>query len=351
MTNAWRWNGFRHTFISLAVIRTESRSLESLQVVVRSCTRSQYASSQGVESYEADNLQAYGGLQGRVPFQAAIPQSPGFLPMPSNFQQEMIFNTFLGLLNVSTIEEARQLPSSALMTANIIQVGLNSSYGAFTYGPVVDGYFVPALPSRLLAEGHFDRSVRIMVGYNANEGLLFTSPYITNDTAFTAYLQQAFPAAAPAVIQYIANTLYPPIFNGSSPYRDQISRASLVAAEAFFTCNTLYLNLARNNNSYTYFFSVPPALHGQDIAYTFANGPGPANATYGPLNVTVALALQNFITSFAEIGRPVGQQGIPYFNMYGANATVMNLNVTGISEIMDPTANARCLWWQKGLYD
>lgn len=36
--------------------------------------------------------------------------------------------------------------------------------------------------------------------------------------------------------------------------------------------------------------------------------------------------------------------------MYGSNATVQNLNITGITEQMDPTANYRCDWWQKALY-
>lgn len=76
-------------------------------------------------------ITAYGGLKGPVPFQQAIPQSPGFEPVVSNQQQEAITNEFLSLLNVSTIEQARQLPYSALQLANIIQVG-SSAYGSFT---------------------------------------------------------------------------------------------------------------------------------------------------------------------------------------------------------------------------
>ena len=85
------------------------------------------------------------------------------------------------------------------------------------------------------------------------------------------------------------------------------------------------------------------------------------------LNSQIAIALQEYITSFAETGNrkysdlfqpfdlanlniPANEQGVPYFVMYGQNATVQNLNITGISEVMDPTANARCNWWQKALY-
>ena len=113
-------------------------------------------------------ITAYGGNNGSVPFAQAVPQSPGWQPFVSNNQQEQIFNSYLSLLNVSTIEQARQLPSSALITANIVQVGL-SQYGSFTYGPTVDGDFVPAMPGELLLHGQFDKSLRVMVGHNADE--------------------------------------------------------------------------------------------------------------------------------------------------------------------------------------
>lgn len=89
---------------------------------------------------------------------------------------------------------------------------------------------------------------------------------------------------------------------------------------------------------------MPPALHGQDIYYTFFNGPNMA-----VLSDAAALALQTYITSFAETGIPSGP-GIPSFPLYGNDSNIINLNATSITEIMDPTANERCLWWQKALY-
>jgi carboxylesterase type B len=80
-------------------------------------------------------ITAFGGLQGdgKVPFQRAIMQSPGFLPIPSLFQQEETFNTFLELLGVSSIEEARKLPKEDLALANSLMV-LNASYGTYVWG-------------------------------------------------------------------------------------------------------------------------------------------------------------------------------------------------------------------------
>jgi carboxylesterase type B len=113
-------------------------------------------------------ITAYGGNKGRVPFAQAIPQSPGFVPVASSHQQEKTFQDYLTLLNVSSIEEARNLSTAKLQLANAITVGL-ASYGGFTYGPVVDGDFTPALPGQLLARGQFDKNVKVMVGHNANE--------------------------------------------------------------------------------------------------------------------------------------------------------------------------------------
>ncbi|EMD00258.1 hypothetical protein BAUCODRAFT_145551 [Baudoinia panamericana UAMH 10762] len=292
-------------------------------------------------------ITAYGGRNGSAPFQQAIPQSPGFAPIVSNQQQEQIFNGFLSLLNVSTIEQARNLSFTALQTANIIQVG-GSPYGGFTYGPAVDGNFVPALPGELLLHGQYDKNLRIMVGHNANEGLLFTSPFVQNDTAFVTNLQTTLPTlrAWPQILSYIMNTLYPPVFDGSQAmgYTNQIARAAALTSELVFTCNTFYLDKAYGNNTYSYFFTVPPALHGQDVAYTYYNGPSAS-----VLNSTVAVTLQQYITRFAETGMP-NEAGAPYFNMYGSNATVEVLNVSRISAAMDPTANQRCNFWQKALY-
>ncbi|KAK5172923.1 uncharacterized protein LTR77_003045 [Saxophila tyrrhenica] len=292
-------------------------------------------------------MTAYGGRK-PVPFNQVVPQSPGFLPIVSNQQQEQTLNDFLALANVSTIAEARKLSFTQLLIANTIQVGL-ADYGGFVYGPTVDGDFVPATPGELFLHGEYAKNLKVMVGHNANEGLLFTSPFIQNNTAFRQYLLRSLPTlrAWPSVTKYITKTLYPPVFDGSQAqgYTDQIGRASAVAAELSFTCNTFYLDKAYNNQTYSYFFTVPPALHGQDIAYTYYNGPDPENVQ----NPQIAIALQEYITSFAMDGNP-NERGVPHFPMYGDDATVQVLNATGISQLMDPTANYRCNWWQKALY-
>ena len=182
-------------------------------------------------------ITAFGGLKGPAPFQQAILQSPGFQNVVSNLQEEEIFDNFLTLLNVSTIDEVRQLPSSALITANIIQVA-KSTYGLFTYGPVVDGLFAPAIPGKLLLQGSYDHDLTLMLGHNADEGLVFTNPEVMNDTAFNEYLLQTFPTINPTVASYIENVLYPPDMPGvlgTTGYSDETGRLVLTISESTFT--------------------------------------------------------------------------------------------------------------------
>ncbi|KAH0543889.1 hypothetical protein FGG08_001790 [Glutinoglossum americanum] len=288
-------------------------------------------------------ITAYGGAKGKVPFQQAILQSPGFQPYPGNWQQDQLLQGYLQNLNVSTIQAARQLPYSALRAANTKLVAKSPS-GSFTFSPAVDGDFVTALPGTLLLHGNFDKSLKVMVGYNAQETLFFVNPANTNNSAFVAGIKNTLQNAQPSVVDYISKTLYPEVYDGTYPYTDARGRNMLSTAEASFTCNTFFLNRAFGNQTYAYRFSVPPAYHGEDVAYTYFNGPNRLVT-----NDTIALALQSYITAFATTGQP-NRQSLPQIPLYGSSNQILDLNVTGITPISDPEANERCEWWQKALY-
>jgi len=290
-------------------------------------------------------ITAYGGLKGKAPFQQAVPQSPGWQPVQSNTQTENAYQKLLHLTNSTSLAELRALPSEVIMRANAQQIAYDTDFGQYIYGPVVDGLFSPLQPGQLLAQGRFDKDVRVMVGHNAQEGPFFTPGYITSNEALEAQLKSAFPGAPQSSIDTITQTLYPPVFDGSYPYTSQYERAVLINSEGIFTCNTNYLSTALGNQTYSYLFAVPPALHGQDVPYTYYDGGALPSRGF---NRTVAIALQRFITSFAEQGRPEAE-GIHQFNMYGPDAAVLKLNISGIDEVRDSNANARCSWWQKSL--
>ena len=250
---------------------------------------------------------------------------------------------------MSSLAEARKLPASALINANLYQTATQAKYGDFLYGPVVDGSFVPQLPGLLFLEGKYAKDVQVMVSQVADEGALFTDPATTNETYFIASIRAKFPTASNATIQYITQTLYPPIYDGSQPYSNVLERAVLLDGEVFITCNEFFLDTAYQNRTYSSLFSVPPGIHGTDIGYDFYTGEGTTYASV--INATVAEAQQEFIESFATNGRPTTDiPGVPAFPIYGAGATVLNITATSFSEAHDPAANARCQYWQKAPY-
>ncbi|KAF2018367.1 acetylcholinesterase precursor [Aaosphaeria arxii CBS 175.79] len=317
-------------------------------------------------------ITAYGGSQGPAPFQRAIPQSPGWLPVSSQLQQEDAFQRLLNLTNTTTLAELRKVPTEALIRANSLQV-LEAPYGSYIYGPVVDGNFTPAQPPQLLAQGRFDKDVEIMVGHNTAEGVLFTPPNINSTADINRQLRGVFPYIPQRVIDYVTTELYPPVgskgtnttANVTELYTTEYDRAALIVAESIFTCNTRYLTLsadANNASSYSYLFAVPPGIHGQDLSYTFWDGGplAPASSPLGVRNATVAAALQGYITSFTEEGVPSANAAaanaggvIGEFQTYGdgeKEARVLRISDTGIRIVKDSNQNGRCDFWQKGLF-
>ncbi|KAL4935565.1 Alpha/Beta hydrolase protein [Aspergillus oleicola] len=251
---------------------------------------------------------AYGGSNGTVSFQQAILQSPVFTPdqILNPDQQERIFHEFLEFADVSTLEGARHLPSSVLMEANRQQV-YNFPLGSFTYGPVVDGIFVPEAPSRLLSQRKLD-----------------TTP---NDTA------------------YVSTQLYPPVFNGSRRYTDEISRAGATFQEVIIQCNDIMLAMAFGNATFNYVFDIFPGLHAQDISATFDVNLNPTPGTFDPL-----IALQQIITSFTLTGEPATDL-VRHIPIYGPENRLLVLNATGISTSReDPRVVERCEEWNKLLH-
>ncbi|KAB8267956.1 carboxylesterase family protein [Aspergillus minisclerotigenes] len=253
-------------------------------------------------------LTAYKGLQGPSLFQRAILQSPAWEPNYDSDKQEQTFRQYLKLLNVSTIEEARQLPSEKLIAANTHQVS-GSPYGTFTYGPVVDGVFVADLPGKLLLRGEFDHSVKILNGHTLNEALMYTPP---------------------------------------SSFQERVSSA---LSDICFQCNSYHLNHAYSNSTYTYVFSIPPAMHWMDHPYSFyikGGKPLVENPLFQVTNETVAFILQDYITSFVQTGKPTSSLAPP-LEIYGPESQVVSIGSNNITRMRDPACNARCVYWQTAL--
>ncbi|KAF4637403.1 hypothetical protein G7Y89_g693 [Cudoniella acicularis] len=302
-------------------------------------------------------ITAFGGARGPAPFSQAILQSPGFSPVSGNAQEDATLEALLtsaqSLIssNITSVAALRDLSFDELRGLNAITVA-RSYYSQFTYGPSVDGIFVPKLPGVLMLEGKFDKNVRAMVAHNSDEGIIFTSPFLQTEAELVANVKTIFPAASNATIDYWAQVAYPPIYDGSYGYTTITERAALFISEVSFTCNARYTDLAYGNETYSYYFTVPPGFHGEDVAYTFFNGDTTTSDDGLPVNATVAETMQRYITNFAmsKTGNPNGK-GLPFFPKYQSNATVLVLGDTDFGSLTtDPVANSRCTWLQTAPY-
>lgn len=256
-----------------------------------------------------------------------------------------MYDRLLQLAGVDSLKELRSLPCDKIIAANAQQVAVDSSYSTFTYGPVVDHTYVGQLPGRALAQGMFDKNVKVLTGHNTNEGLSFTSPFIRDEAAFADYLKQTLAASEDRVISHITQQLYPPIYDGSKGYRDIYARISTTISESVFTCNTYHLHKALNGQSYSYIFNVPPALHGQDVPYTFYDESGkPSRDVPSQYTATV---MQDYIVSFAQTGQPKSSFNVPEFEQYGSVGKTMRIDSKTVQKVSDDIVRARCDFWQQ----
>jgi cholinesterase len=276
-------------------------------------------------------------------FKRPIAQSIPWSIMTDPLQLENNFQEFLSILNVTSLQEARELPSSVLVSANSKQIRA-APYDQFAFNPSVDGDLIPGSPTRLLLEGSFTRGIELLSSHTSYEGALFINPQtISNDTALLLEFQRLFPLVPEEKFIFIVEAFYPPIYNGSYPYASDVERAILMTNEFFFAAaqQTLLQETIHHGTSvYAYEFAVPPAIHGSDILYTFYNGPAPN------LDASVAKIIQHAIAGFAKTGLPdVRPLNIASWPRYGSNATTLNLKINASVVYPDITWNFRTKSW------
>lgn len=174
------------------------------------------------------------------------------------------------------------------------------------------------------------------------QGLLLAVPYADAPPDLVTYLRSTYPTFRNSTLRYIADTLYPAIYDGSQPYTNPFGRLSLTLGDTLLTCNMASVNRAYGSKVYDYIFSVPPGIHVQDLKYTFFNGETTA------VNTAIAHDLQGWITRFVETGDP-NAFWLPKFPKYGPRGLSMNLTEAGAFATEDRATRKRCSFWRQAL--
>ncbi|QGI94780.1 hypothetical protein CEK26_007849 [Fusarium fujikuroi] len=291
------------------------------------------------------HLTAFGGKDERTLFQRAIPQSTGWVHIADDKLENDVVDKFLALAKVSDLEAARKLSTEDVQKANRLLIS-NSAWGTSTAGPFVDGLYVPENPDKLFAEGRHIQNVDLLIGFNEDEGLIFTSPESSDDAGYRKFLESTYSNASPETLDHIEKTLYPPVFDGSHGYTNQTDRASITKAESEFTCKYGYLQAAYGSRAKSYRFNVYPGLHGSEMHYTFYNGPD----RNPEADEAIAVGFQELLTSFAVTGNATSlaaPQGVP---VYGGERRMLYIGNEGFGIATDETVPERCKFWQSGIY-
>ncbi|GAC94387.1 carboxylesterase [Pseudozyma hubeiensis SY62] len=245
---------------------------------------------------------AQGGSLGTSLFKNVIAASP-YLPFQygyKDFEPSQSYYAFAasagcfdatayGNTNQSILECLVNKDAATLQLANV-KTAASAFYGTWPFLPVTDGAYILDVPSRQLNQRKVNGK-RLLVGNNGAEGGLFVQRNMDTEAKVRNWLSTLLPLLTKEDIDnvlfhypvdtnvtgnYATNGVEMPDANSVSPVaHGQQARADNIYGELTFVCPSYWMSEAYSGSgreSYRYQYSVPPALHGNDVSQYF--GPG-----------------------------------------------------------------------------
>lgn len=210
---------------------------------------------------------AYGGKKNADLFARGIAQSPATSFSDPQYAKAAA-SILLQAANVSSVHEARKLPTGVLQKANI-EAQKFPLFNVFPLALVVDGDVFLDIPPVSYSNGEFVADVSMIAAYNDHESRFLGSQTINNSADFNNTVYTVFPSTPISITDLIINTLYPPVYTKSSQSQSPQSRNDLLITEYLISCNAIAIANAYDNQTHNYRLSIPPAIHAQDLAYTY----------------------------------------------------------------------------------
>lgn len=242
---------------------------------------------------------AYGGSI-PVPFQQGICESQALEPgITGNFtlNQMQLLVDAVGCNNTdlnanATIQCLRNLDTQTMLQASVDTYTADVSHNiGDSWLPVVDGDFLPAAPSQLLAENRF-ANVTTMILWCEDDMTVFTPMNIVSEADTFNFVASYLPAMSNASIVDLLN-LYPLsdfMDNPTANLSAQFYRSARIFRDILMTCQPIGYgeNLARAGND-IYFLQQNQTLLDPILASLGAPGLGPVHTselayTYGNLS-------------------------------------------------------------------
>ncbi|KAG6372175.1 Alpha/Beta hydrolase protein [Boletus reticuloceps] len=290
------------------------------------------------------HIVANGGNTQPPLFHAAIVSST-FLPSQYYYNDrlpQLLYNEVVTMTGCASSAETltclQSVEADMLQTANS-DLADSAFYGTFVFVPVVDGTFILERPTVTLAKGQVNGQVLLAMG-NQNEGNTFVDG---NETlTITDYVSQLFPDMTFLQVQEAASVY--------QKYGTAVDQAIMVMGDSILVCPTYHLLHTFAGRSWKGLFAIPPAYHGQDVAYYFDSPGNPP--PYNNAEFITAFA-QSFISLAKDYDVNVKfdpDNITPYWNEYYMAETEMLFNRTeaGAPVVMpiktDPTLHERCAY-------
>jgi Carboxylesterase family len=119
-----------------------------------------------------------------------------------------------------------------------------AEYGTFTFGPAVDGKYIPDLPGRQLLHGKYAKNITILQGHNEysrqrlsnirDEGLIFVDPMLTmaSERYARMKLRKHLPLATLETLWKIRD-MYPSPSSSNGEFAHQFDRVNALISGSF----------------------------------------------------------------------------------------------------------------------
>ncbi|HOX29198.1 MAG TPA: carboxylesterase family protein, partial [bacterium] len=200
----------------------------------------------------------------------------------------------------------------------------------FAFNPVIDGFFIPDVPAKLMKKGDFAKNVKVMIGSNRDEATLFT---MKKKLDTMEQLQAAFKDDSAKVrnafgLDAFDDTLFS--FYPVSAYSTPRAAYNALVTDAAFTCpSRTHANMIVSGQPdvYLYFFTKPltdkgmlkdwGVFHGAELGFVFQNFNFLGMSAYSDDNLALSKKVIALWSSFARTGVP-SAPGVPAWPRYNS---------------------------------
>ncbi|KAI8942003.1 hypothetical protein NX059_000111 [Plenodomus lindquistii] len=283
------------------------------------------------------HILAYGGAK-PLPFQRGIAESQSLEPgITGTFARDamMAMVDYVGCNTTSldapeTIACLRKMDTETLLNASIAtyQSDIAHNIGDI-WLPIVDDDFLPAAPSKLIAEGRFGNAT-FMSGWQQDDMNYYTNTSIATSNDTYDFIRGYLPALPEASLTHLLNMYPVDEFQGGVNLTAEFYRSARIFRDILMVCPSLYLGEAVKNTTHglVFFYNfnqtiLDPLLeyvtnisgygvvHTSEFAYVFDSFET-YNVSGYPLHVTradrdLASRASRSWSTYASQGNPIAQ--------------------------------------------